>query len=120
MKLYRTRCSSDWKGRPTHSLELVATGDKEALKTAMDLDVRQIQASDVLVDQEAKDDYTESTDKYAKRLDELVADPKLSELWTIERERFEMRLIDCEHRELAWSSDGDRASVVYHFREDWE
>ena len=121
MQLFRTVCSTDFKCRPHHSLVLVATSvfgspgfNKanriEALKSLMDLDVREWQAHELAME-EMDDDGTQAI---TKRAAELVSDPDLSESWKNE-DRFEMQVHDSDHREFVERVDGDRTTTVYHF-----
>lgn len=124
MLLLRTVCTTDWKGRPSHSVVLVAKteGRKEAL-VAMDKDVAEWMAVDI-----AADEYNElsETDEEPEagwdkaRAAELVATKtpaELLEMWRHE-DRFEMRLEDADHREFVERMGGDLCTIVYHLLRD--
>jgi len=123
MQLFRTVCSTDWKGRPTHDLQRLSVGTQDALVAHMDLDIRQTQAEDV-AREEAADreehggprlDSQEAEDWTQARIQQLLADPELRTIWS-NSERWEMdRKPGQIFRVLAYKLDGDYISIVYHF-----
>lgn len=105
--LYKTNCNTDWKGRPSHMLEVLGTGTHEELLAKMDEDVREWQADDIQIDQEAENEDAEAEER----------DPTpVSSVWHQEGVRWEMSRKDTnEPREFA-SRDGEGGfwSLVYH------
>ena len=125
MLLLRTVCSTDWKGRPNHSVVLVAKteGRKEALK-AMDADIAEWMAVDIAAQEynelsDADEEPEEGWDE--RRAAELVATKtheELKAMWQDGDSRFEMRLQDADHREFVERCDGDICTTVYHLLRD--
>lgn len=126
MRLYRTVCHTDWKGRPSHQLKLLAVSDdQEWLREQMDKDVREWMAADVArrewEDQsEGKEDVTKEDEiKFLEeRVLELVGDSSLVGKWAVEHEKWEMSLPDKIHREFVEKDEGDLTTTVYHFMEE--
>jgi hypothetical protein len=126
MQLFETTCSTDWKGRPTHGLTLVATGTREELLKTMDDKVRGWQAQDLgfQIEEDIEESVAEGNPHLAEafraKLVELrAADAEsVGKLWTIEWERWEMLTPNDDKREFA-SKDGEGGfwSLVYHFVE---
>lgn len=123
MLLLRTVCSTDWKGRPNHSVSLVATteGRKDAL-AAMDKDVAEWMATDIAADEYNAMEGEEPEDGWdVRRAEELVATKtpeELKAMWQDGNSRFEMRLHDADHREFVERCDGDICTTVYHLLRD--
>jgi hypothetical protein len=111
MQLWRTVCSTDWKGRPHHSLTLIAESDKtDRLIERQNEDVAEWQALDIRNHNENLEDGEEKTTE-----------------WAIERYRWEMDLDaklssrssaasfwSSALREFVEGSEGHWTTTVYH------
>ena len=99
MQLWRTDCSTDWKGRPWHSMKLIAQSDhRDRLLEAMDADVLEWQAAEIA-------DYNESL--------EDGEEPRTK--WEDGYDRFEMDRKDpTELRKFSETNEGDCSTTVYH------
>ena len=102
MQLWRTVCSTDWKGRPHHSLTHIAESDKtDRLIERQNEDVAEWQAQDI--------------QNHNKNLD--GGEEKTTE-WAIERHRWEMdldaKLSRPALREFVEGSEGHWTTTVYH------
>lgn len=124
MQLFKTLCATDWKGRPEHTLTLVASAEGEHAPTARGLllefmgrDVEEWQERDRVADrQNAEADAA---------TDEL---PAYSEDgWGIYQERWEMNLerdfavsketkpyVGESLRQFVWTHNGEFQTLVYH------
>lgn len=119
MRLYRTMCMTDWKGRPTHRLRLIAcSDDKGWLVGLMNSNVLEWQAEDVVtLEEEEAEENGRSFDREA-RLAELRCDPDLPNKWASENVRWEMKGCLIEGREFVDKSTDVLCTIVYHFLED--
>lgn len=104
--LFRTTCSTDWKGRPTHNLAMLGTGTLEELLALQDADVAQWQHEDIVADKEDEDDAVDEEREPRSILDE----------WHIEDERWEMARENPTDLRVFAEQDGDGGtfSIAYH------
>lgn len=131
MLVLRTICNTDWKGRPSHTVSLIAkvgmwkdeAKNREDAIEAMDKDVAKWMAVDIAADEwcEKENEGIEpEAGSDTARAAELVATEtpeKLLEMWR-HQDRFEMRLEDADHREFVERCEGDCTTIVYHFLTD--
>lgn len=98
MQLWRTDCNTDWKGRPWHSMTLIAQSDhRNRLLEAMDADVLEWQAAEIA-------SYNES----------LEEGEGPDTVWEND-DRFEMERKDPkEPRSFSSGFDGEWCTTVYH------
>lgn len=99
--LFRTSCSTDWKGRPIHELTLLGTGTVAELLALQNKDVEEWQARDIKTDIEMQEPGDEApTEWYRKGV------------------RWEMDFSDSKGwdglRSFASMSEGYHWSMVYH------
>jgi hypothetical protein len=101
--LYRTVCSTDWKGRPHHSIELLAVSDDPTwLVNVQDQDVVEWQEEDVALYNEA---YGEEDE------------PRTA--WEIKNQCFEMEGRGKNgERSFVQKDEGDICTTVYHIKEN--
>ena len=108
MQLFRTTCTNDWKGRPSHKLVLIATSDdRNWLIQAMADDVAKWQAADLASMQESWDEALEA--------DENLEEQRPTQ-WAAKNMRFEMqRPLNEDMREFSEViGDGEFSTTVYH------
>lgn len=132
MLVLRTVCHTDWKGRPHHTVEMVAKTEhrqrpltrKDAI-AAMDADIHKWLSVDVAIQElgvleEAGNPPNEEgwEDKRAAELAAAHTLDELLDMWKIENQKWEMSLTDCDHREFAEVCDGDNTTTVYHLLKD--
>ena len=113
MQLFRTTCTNDWKGRPSHKLRLIAISDNRAwLIEAMAKDVAEWQASEVASMQEIWDEESGDMD-HNEEHDELGKRPTQ---WEKDNVRWEMELvIGNDMREFVDGGiEGEFCTTVYH------
>lgn len=127
MLLFRTICSTDWKGRPSHSLVLVAkTANRKDAIEAMDKDVVEWMAVDAAADEynercEAGDEPEDGWDTMrAKELAEESNPDFLKHRWMegSAGNRWEMQMSDADHREFVERLEGEWCTIVYHIQTD--
>ena len=106
MRLFCTICSTDWKGRPTHNLELLSTSDdRDYLVGHMDEDVLRWQKIDLDSDNEiAKEDEEPTREEWAGP----------DKQWEMSQP---LRSLDGRSFVIK-GSDGDLTTVVYHILPD--
>lgn len=112
MILYKTTCSTDWKGRPHHSIKVLgASDDRNWLLQLQNADVAKWQKGDI-------DDDNENADA-----DEGSVHTPLT-TWEIEGERWEMQAENPKElgpqRVFAGKIESDTWSIVYHIHDDSE
>jgi len=106
MQLWRTVCSTDWKGRPDHSLMLIAESDKtDRLIERQNEDVAEWQAQDIRNHNENLEDGEEKTTEWTIKPVET----------THARCRWEMDSVNNGRlREFVEGSEGYWTTTVYH------
>ena len=120
MHLFRTICSTDWKGRPSHMINLVASSDdRKWLIERMNEDVREWMCVDLAFQNDEGD---EAATADALNNDKTVSNDEIKTDWSHE-DRFEMRLYGGsgptpDHREFVERVDGEFSTTVYHFLAD--
>ena len=116
--VFRTVCSTDWKGRPSHRLTLVAkTENREMAIAAMNKDISEWIAYDIVAEEYEEYEGTESEkDWNMRRVTELLATKTSTELLGMWRRqgRYEMKLQNKDHREFVERMDGSFCTTVYH------
>jgi hypothetical protein len=129
MLVLRTVCSTDWKGRPSHSVVLVAKTEnrKEAI-AAMDKDVAEWMAVDIAADEwndKEQEGIEPEEGSDVARTAELVATETPEELkhrWmeASAGNRWEMQMQDADHREFVEriGDSGEFCTTVYHLLKD--
>lgn len=106
LHLFRTICTTDWKGRPDHKLLCLGNGTRDVLIELMNKDVAEWQAEEINDDNEMRKD---------EGL-EPITEWKNDERWEMDRS---MPAIETDGypqslREFAYKYDGDYESIVYH------
>lgn len=122
-QLWRTTCSTDWKGIPAHSLQMLATSDVISfLIGVMNKDVNKWQATDVAASEfndrcEANDEPPAGWD--IKRAEELAEDPSLPGKWkALKNGQYEVVGRPAHIREFCVHNDeGNVCTIVYHLVE---
>ena len=114
MRLYRTTCHTDWKGRPDHNLEdLGLFHESEAIEEAIAKDIAQGMAETVV--REFKGDLYEWDENDHTEWEDLVAkykkDSDLEVLWKEEDKRWKM---DDADELVEKFDDGSIHTTAYH------
>jgi len=122
--LFRTICSTDWKGRPSHSLQYLGRGTEMQLEHLINEDVRATMAGDLAADEcnerEERGEALEEGWDIQRAAELLQSGVDLKELWE-NSERFEMQFDEPRiGREFVLVRDGDgyRSTMVYHVEKD--
>lgn len=135
MLLYKTACSTDYKGRPTHQLTLVARADTvEQARAAMDQDVVVWMANDLAMsqlDEVEEDEQTrnatteERVAMYWAAHQKLAAEictrtpEQIRSMWEQYPSRWEMQDVDAAPcREFVLSHEDGTSTLVYHILND--
>lgn len=123
MRLIKVMCSTDWKGRPSHSLYEWPPMDRDVLEALMRDDIRRWQAEDVVHDEESECELENGVEIPAagieNRVRELILDPQLPVLWKQDSARWEMNLDEPRGsanpvRIFAMYIEGGTSSISYH------
>lgn len=120
MLLLRTVCNTDWKGRPSHHVTLVAkTKALEEAIEAMNKNVAEWMAADIAADEyNAEDDLSDDWDEVRTTQILTTKTPdEILQMWR-HKDRFEMRLQNVNRREFVDRSDDNLCTIVYHFLND--
>ena len=103
LQLIKTICSTDWKGRPDHTIKFMGIGSRDELQTLADDDIAKWQAIDLASDEQiAEEDEEEppteweTNHRWEMKLEEPASERK-------------------EYRQFAERDDnGNTSSTTYH------
>lgn len=108
LTLFCTICSTDYKGRPNHTLQILGHGSYDELKLLMENDIAKWQAEDRKADKEEIDEDDE------EELPDYGPDG-----WSIDGVRWEMDIgpptpARTVQREFTYDNEDVTSSIVYH------